>query len=577
MDHHLKQADTVIKNVKVFNSYFRKFFSADVYIKEGKFLYIDRNFKDEVKAKKEIDGKGRYMIPGLIDIHMHIESSMVTPEAFCRYTARNGLTTIVSEPHEIANVCGKQGIRAMIDSGKNSPYDCYYAIPSNVPIMGRDYETSGGTITCEDMLELKEEENVICLGEVMNFREIIEENDSEVGKFIDIIHEKEPYYPLEGHCPELVDSDLAAFLYLGIHSDHCTHSLEELRQRFENGMFVQLQDVMVTKEVIDYVCENRLYEYFSFVTDDTLPDVLSRKGHVDAILRKAISFGMRPEDAIYCTTYTPALRMGLTDRGVIAPGRLADFVLMDELDTLHITDTYKKGECIYDIEDTETDDTVYSLGGLFEDTVHSRKFSAEDFRVAVDGEDREVKVRVMKIYPVGNRTDEVFVTMKVKDHELLWKETGCQLLAVIERHGRDNHMAFGFTCGSGFTKGACASSYSHDSHDLVVMGNDENDMAVAIDRIIELQGGITVSNDGAVCAEIALPIAGLLSKKSVEETAKDFEKVRKAFDDQGYNHVNNIMNFCLLSLTCIPTLKLTDRGYLNTVTFRQPPLYEEMD
>ena len=576
MSKDLNHADIVIRNARVFNSYFRTFQEADVYIKDGKFLYIDKKSENRIRVDRQIDAKRQYMIPGLIDIHMHIESSMVTPEAFCLYTARNGLTTIVSEPHEIANVCGKQGIRAMIESGKKSPYDCYYAIPSNVPIMGREYETSGGTITCEDMLELKKEDNIICLGEVMNFREIIEENDSEVGKFIDLIHEKEPNYPLEGHCPALIDSDLAKFLYLGIQSDHCTHSIEELKQRFENGMFLQLQDVMVTKEVVDYVCENHLYEYFSFVTDDTLPDVLFEKGHVDAIMRKAIRLGMRPEEAIYCTTYTPSRRMNLLDRGVIAPGRLADFVLLDELETIRITSTYKKGICIYDRETEEADHGSYSLNGMFEDTVHSRKLSADDFRIRVEGEDRTVNVRTMQIHPDNNRTDEIFVPMKVKDHELCWKETDCQLVAVIERHGRDNHIAFGFACGSGMKKGACASSYSHDSHDLIVMGNEETDMMTAVNRIIDLEGGIVVSLNGDILAEIALPIAGLLSKKSVEDTAADFRKVRDGFTELGYVHINSIMNFCLLALTCIPTLKLTDRGYLNTETFTQPALFEEM-
>lgn len=573
---NLNRADLVLRNINVYNSYFKKFNNADVYIKDGKFLYIDQKRNHNIEVETEIDGNNRYMIPGLIDIHMHIESSMVTPKSFCDYTARNGLTTIVSEPHEIANVCGKEGIEAMINSSDNVPYDCLYAIPSNVPIMGKDYETSGGTITCEDMLDLKKQDKVVCLGEVMNFREIIEENDSEVGKFIDLIHDKETNYPLEGHCPELIDFDLAKFLYLGIQSDHCTHNIEELKQRFENGMFIQLQDVMVTKEVIDYVCENNLYEYFSFVTDDTLPDVLYNKGHVDAIMRKAISFGMKVEDAIYCTTYTPSRRMNLLDRGVIAPGRLADFVLLDELETLHIIQTYKKGECIFDINKNIDEEEIYDLNGLFEKTIHSRLLNEDDFKVHVEGKNRVVNVRVMQINPNNNRTDEVFVKMNVRDNCLLWKESQCQLVMVIERHNRDNNIAYGFACGSGIKEGACASSYSHDSHNLIVMGNDEDDMMLAINRVIELNGGIVVTKNREITGEIALPIAGLLSKKSVKETAKEFETVRNAFNEQGYEHINNIMNFCLLSLTCIPTLKLTDRGYLNTITFTKPSLYEEI-
>lgn len=577
MEHNLRHADSVIRNVNVYNSYFRRFDPADVYIKDGKFLYIDRKRCGEVTADEEIDGREKYMIPGLIDIHMHIESSLVTPEAFCAYTARNGLTTIVSEPHEIANVCGKEGIKAMIRSGKKSPYDCFCAIPSNVPIQGRELETSGGTITFEDMKELKDEEGILCLGEVMNYREVIGDDHSEVGKFIDYIHAKEPNYPLEGHCPELKDSDLAAFAYRGILSDHCTHDLEELKQRFEIGVFVQLQDVMVTKESIDFVCKNSLYEYFSFVTDDTFPDILCKKGHLDAILRKAIGLGMKAEDAIYSATYTPARRMNLLDRGAIDPGKLADFVLLDDLATLHITDTYKKGNCIYSCEKSEEERKEYSLDRRFEDTVHSRLFTKDDFRITITGEDRDVNVRVMKLYSENNRSDEIFVKMKVKDNELQWRESGCQLVAVIERHGRDNHVAYGFAYGPTIKEGACASSYSHDSHDLIVMGNDEKDMVIAINRVIELQGGITTAKDGMISAEIALPIAGLLSKKSVTQTAEEFVKVREAFTAQGYEHFNNIMNFCLMSLTCIPTLKLTDRGYLNTKTFELLDLYEEIE
>ncbi len=577
MKRNLKHADSVIRNVNAYNSYFKRFYPADVYIKDGKFLYIDKKRCSEVSADEEIDGRGRYMIPGLIDIHMHIESSLVTPEAFCAYTARNGLTTIVSEPHEIANVCGKEGIRAMIESGKKSPYDCYYAIPSNVPIRGREFETSGGTITFEDMKELKQEEGIICLGEVMNYREVIGDDRSEVGSFIDHIHARQPDYPLEGHCPELKDSDLAAFAYRGILSDHCTHDLEELKQRFENGIFVQLQDVMVTQESIDFICKNDLYEYFSFVTDDTFPDVLCGKGHLDAIVRKAIALGMPPEKAIYSATFTPARRMNLLDRGVIAPGRLADFALLEDLKSLSITDTYKNGKCIFSIGNDEEEKENYDLDGRFEETIHSRKLVPDDFKIRIEGSDRSVNVRVMRLYPDNNRSDETFVKMEVKNSELCWKKSGCQLVMVVERHGRDNHIAYGFACGPTIRQGACASSYSHDSHNLIVMGNDEEDMMAAINRVTELHGGITVAKQGNILAEIALPIAGLLSKKSVTETAKEFVQVREAFTVLGYEHINNIMNFCLMSLTCIPTLKLTDRGYLNTKTFELSGLYEEID
>ena len=577
MKADLNKADLKIHHVRVFNSYFKRFDDADVYIKDGKFLYIDRKQEDRLAYAESVEGNGQVMIPGLIDIHMHIESSMVTPSAFLKYTAAHGLTTIVAEPHEIANVAGKKGIEAMMQDAEGGLYDAYFAIPSNVPIMPEEFETSGGKISCEDMLELKEKEGIICLGEVMNFREIIQENTSEVGKFIDLVHDADPLYPLEGHCPSLIDLDLAKFLYLGIASDHTDHNIEELKQRFENGMFIQLQDIMITPEVIDFIRNNNLYAYFSFVTDDTLPDVLCEKGHLDALLRKAIRLGMDPVYAIYCATYTPAERMRLRDRGVIAPGKLADFVLLDRLEDLHILSTYKKGKRIFAIDDEEDEREDYSLDGAFEHTVYSRYLTEDDFKVRLFGKDRIVSVRVMEVNPYNNRTEEIFVDMEVKDGQLEWHDTGCALCMVIERHNRDNHISYGFLKGASMKRGAAATSYAHDSHNLLVAGMDERDMMMAINRIIEMQGGITAVLDGELIAEICLPIAGLLSKKSVRKTAEEFVKIREAFSLLGYEHYNSVMNFSLLTLTCVNSLKLTDRGYMDTVHLKMVPLFEEKE
>ncbi len=570
----LSHADLVIRNARVLNSYIKKFVDADIFIKDGKFLYVDTKKQNEITADEEINAFGRYIIPGFIDIHMHIESSLVTPRAFADYTVSRGLTTIVSEPHEIANVCGKAGINAMIKDGQKAPYDVYYAIPSNVPVM-KDHETAGAELTCEDMLELKNTEGVWCLGEVMNYKEIIQENDSEVGKFIENVHEKDPNYILEGHCPQLKDADLARFLYRGITSDHCEHDLEEIRQRFENGMFVQIQDMMLKKEIIDYIIDNNLYEYFSFVTDDTFPDLLVRNGHLDNIVRKAIRLGMKPEYAIYCATYTPAARMNMRDRGVIAPGKLADFVIINDPRKIDVQATYKNGRKIYDVS-AGTRKQEYSLGKEFEQTV---KLSIPDiarFSVFVPGKDREVSVRVMEVSCNTNITSERRVRMRVIGNILQWQETDCRLVMVFERHGINGNVSYGFACGDCLKTGAVASSLSHDSHDLIVMGCNEEDMHKAVKEVISMNGGIVSVLDGKVTGTLALPVAGLMSNRSVEETAEDFIRIRKAFENQGYVHRNTIMNFCLLALTCVPYLRLTDKGYLDTENIRMVPLYEEI-
>lgn len=575
MNRNLNVADRCITNVKVFNSYFKCFNEADVYIKDGKFLYIDRRKQNEIECRQFVDGNGLYMVPGLIDIHMHVESSLVTSEAFGRHTVRNGLTTIVAEPHEIANVCGLEGIMAMIESAKKAPYDCYFAIPSNVPIMGSEFETAGASITAADMLQLKKEKKIICLGEVMNFREIIQENESEVAGFIEAVHDEEPAYPLEGHCPALVDSDLAKYLFLGIGSDHCEHDLEEFRQRFENGMFVQIQDCTLKQDIIGFIIENELYEYFSFVTDDTFPDLICERGHLDHLIRKAVSMGMKPEWAIYCSTYTPSRRMNLLDRGVIAPGKLADFVLIDDPHSFNIHNTYKRGERVYSIGDKEDERDDYSYGAQFENSIKVSRLTAEQLEIRADGPDRSVKVRVMEVFEDTNMTKEKIVEMRVENNILKWQDSGCSLTMVIERHGKNGSIGYGFCCGCCLKQGAVASSYSHDSHNITLMGRNEADMLLAVNRLIDIQGGFVAAADARITAEMSLPIAGLLSRKSVRKTSDEIKLLRTALEKQGYKHDNSIMNFCLLALTCIGELRLTDKGLMDTVNLKMLPLIVE--
>jgi adenine deaminase len=249
---------------------------------------------------------------------------------------------------------------------------------------------------------------------------------------------------------------------------------------------------------------------------------------------------------------------------------------VDDPASLKIQFTWKKGVCIYDCHEGKDIDVVYDLNGRFEDTIHHEPIKMDDLKVSVPGDDRMVNVRVMKLNPNNNRSEEVFVKMPVKNNALIWKNSGCNLAVVIERHGRDGKIAFGFTCGAGLKEGACASSYAHDSHDLIAMGANEEDIVCAVNEVIAMKGGIAVSLHKEITGRICLPIAGLLSKASVEKTAEDFDNVRRAFDAQGYEHINNIMNFSLIALTCIPTLKLTDRGYMYADTFEQPPLYEEL-
>ena len=287
----MEKADLLIKNAKVYNSYLKCFKPADVYVQEGRIYYVDTTQGEEISPEKVLDGSGYLMLPGLIDIHMHIESSMMTPVSFGERAASCGVTTLVSEPHEIANVMGVQGIHEMINGAKDSPIDIFYGIPSSVPSTNESLETTGGVIGFEEMKHLMREEGVVCVGEIMNYRQIVKGTEMEITRFLDYLREEEPQAVIEGHCPSLVGLDLAKFLYRGIDGDHTEHTLEEIRQRFENGMFVELQEKMLKPEILDYIIENNLFEHCCFVTDDTMADALLEKGQLNYIVRKAVEMG----------------------------------------------------------------------------------------------------------------------------------------------------------------------------------------------------------------------------------------------------------------------------------------------
>lgn len=567
----MEQIQLMIKNVQVYNSYLKRFVLANVSVKDGKFYYIDRKQEVVFQAEQTIDAKEMYMIPGMVDIHMHIESSMTTPEIYGDCAARNGITTIVSEPHEMANVKGIRGILEMISAAQNAPIDIFYGIPSSVPSTSEKLETTGGVIDFEAMKHLMQEKDVVCVGEIMNYREIIRENQLEISRFLDYIHQEHPNYVIEGHCPSLLDLDLAKFLYLGINGDHTEHTLEEVRQRIENGMFFEIQDKMLKKDVIDYIIENQLFEYCSFVTDDTMADVLYEKGPLNYVVQKAIDMGFPVEYAIYCATYTPCQRMHLFDRGVIAPGKLADFSLIKDPSVLKPEMVYKNGNLIYDTAYKHKQNQhlatptlqKYQFPDDFYHSIHLPDISQKDFQVHVNQANGNVLVRAIEIHPDRTQTTEKHVEMKVKDHVLQWQKSDCLLAMVLERHGKNQNIGYGFITGSCMKTGTIATTYFHDHHNLFVTGNDPKNMLLAIRRLEELNGGIVVVKNENILAELALPVCGLLSETSLEETATSLRLIREKMEDLGYEHLNPIMSLGTLGLPVSPALKLTDHGLVD--------------
>lgn len=556
--------DILVKNVKIFNSYLKKFREADVAILDGKILHIDSKKNIEFQPEQIIDGQGKYMIPGLIDIHMHIESSMMTPAPFCHHLAKNGVTTIVAEPHEIANVFGDEGIYAMVQAAEDIETGIFYGIPSSVPSTSEKLETTGAVIDCEGMKELAKNPSVICVGEVMNYRKVIVDNTLEICKFIEYVKKEKPTYAIEGHCPKLLDLELSKFLYLGINGDHTEHTMEEFIQRFENGMFVEIQSKSIEPELIDYIKENNLYEHFCFVTDDVMADTFLEEGHLNAVMKKGIAAGLSIEDAIYGATYTPARRMHLLDRGVLAPGKKADFLFVDDLENFHITNTFINGKEIYNsIEERKYIPTSYRFPEKFYNSVKASPVKKENISIKVSEDKKEVLCNIIELKDGSTRTNKLQKTVPVKDGYLDWENSDYCLIAVFERHGKNGNIGLGLVTGDCIKKGAIATTYAHDHHNLMVIGKTADDILTAANRIIELQGGICAVENDKIKAEVGLPVAGILSEKSVDKLGLEVKELRKAMTELGYKHYNPIMSLCTLSLPVSPELKITDKGLID--------------
>lgn len=557
------KVDLLVKGGIVYNSYFKKFSREDIAVIGDRFMYIGCSQEVNIESEKIIDAKGMYIIPGLIDIHMHIESSMATPIAFSKEIIKNGVTTIVSEPHEIANVFGIEGILEMIKSGENAEVDIFYGIPSSVPSTASEYETTGGEIGIEEVKELMNNEKVICLGEVMNYFDVINSEDKKINKIIKYYKEKHPLLPIEGHCPRITGLDLSKLIFSGVTSDHTQQTVYGMEDRIRNGMFVQIQEKSMVQPVIDHLIKNNLYEHFAFVTDDCMADVLISEGHLNKHVKKAMDMGMSPENAIYCATYTPARRMNLLDRGSIAPGKLADFIILEDLSNFTINKVFKSGKQVYSCEDKDALDKIpKTFPESFYKSIKLNKIDKDMLKVKAKIYDGSVKCRVIKIQDGSTFTDEVICEVEVKNGYLDWENSEYCLIAVIERYGKNQNIAFGLASGDTIKKGAVAASYAHDHHNIIVVGKNAYDIVCVVNSIIDSQGGYCAALDGKILAKIELPIGGILSDKNMQCIGKELKEVTEAMRYLGYKHYNPIMSLSTNSLPVSPLLKITDKGLI---------------
>ncbi|WP_320957921.1 adenine deaminase C-terminal domain-containing protein [Enterocloster asparagiformis] len=585
------RADFVIKNAWVFMTYRQCFEKRDVAVAGESFYCVSPAIS--YPGVREVDGSGKYLIPGLIDIHMHIESSMTYPQEFSRITLPYGVTTVVADAHEIANVFGLEGIRCFME--QKTPQDIFYAIPSSVPATNETLETTGASIGEAEVRRLAEDERVLCLGEVMNFKDLTADEDTLIKRLIRCCRESGGNKRIEGHCPALSGEDLCRFIYEGVDADHTQQTPESVMEKTDLGMFLELQLKSLTEDVVRAVCNNGLYENVALVTDDTMPDRLL-KGQLNRIVKAAVKAGMPVEKAIYCATFTPARRMHLDDRGLIGPGKLADFVVLRDLESFEPEAVFKSGKCVFeemdaagvwsgvmgervaadgrDIpEDCNVPDAPL-FPAHFYHSVRCKKAEPGDFTLRVDVPCAAVRVNVMKIRTFGTFTEQAVRTLPVKDGEICWEGSGLTLAALFERYGKNGNISYGLVEGAFTGRGAAATTWSHDSHNLLVLGTAAKDMCAAQNRVLELQGGYVAAEGGRVTAEAGLPVGGIINDGPVEALAKQLGRVREAMRRLGYENNNEIMSMSTLCLPVSPSLKLTDFGLLEVKTQRRVALIQ---
>ena len=569
-------ADLIIKNANVFMTYRQCFEKRDVAVAGEKFYCVSPAIV--YPGVKTIDARGKYMIPGFIDIHMHIESSMTTPVEFSRTTLPYGVTTVVADAHEIANVFGMEGIKSFMS--QKTEQDIFWAIPSSVPATNEELETPGAALYPEDAKKMASDPGVLCLGEIMNFKDLSADGYSKTREMIRLCKEEAPLMRIEGHCPGLSGEDLNRFIYEGVDADHTQQTPQSVLEKTDLGMFLELQLKSLRPEVVKVVCENQLYENVALVTDDTMADKLV-KSQLNGIVKAAIEAGMPVEKAIYCATWTPARRMHLDDRGMIAPGKIADFALLESLKDMKPVMVYEKGALEKGQADMQAEiqeQRFLSVGDFPEHFYHSvqcREAEKEDFQIkAEDPSAAFAEVNVIKISDFGTATTPVKKRLSIKNGNICWKEAGLSLAVVYERYGKNGNVAKALVEGTFKEPGAAATTWSHDSHNLLVMGNNEEDMELAQKRVRELQGGYVVYAGGKLAAQAPLPVGGILSDQPVSVLGKQLGQVRKAMEDLGYDNNNVIMSMSTLCLPVSPRLKLTDFGLLEVKSQEKVPLIQ---
>ena len=573
----LVECDLAIKNAQLLNVFTGEVYPATVFVYDGAIAHVEyRNLEEGLdKVKNVVDAEGKYLIPGLIDAHMHVESSMLTPRNFAKISIPSGTTTIVMDPHEIGNVYGVEGVKYMHDSGEGLPQRQFVDIPSCVPAVP-ECENAGAEFFAKEIEELAELKRVIGLAEVMDYIGVINQED----RMADIIHaaERKGLY-LQGHAPFVSGRNLSAYLIGGPVTDHESRTGEEAIEKLRSGMYIDSRESSIThnvKDIWEGVKHCKFFDHYCLCTDDREADDLLHEGHINYVVNAAIKYGMDPITAIKSATLNTAREINVTDLGAIAPGYVADMLLVEDLSNIHPTHVFfegklvaQDGKLLQPIEDKEYEIETRN-------SVQLKELSLDDFHVDTPVENGKVNVNVM-VYP-NLELSSTYVEkteFEVKDGSIVLPDDDYKFVIVLNRYGKGT-IGKGIVKGFGTKKGALASTVSHDSHNLTVVYDNEADALLVANTLKECGGGMCAAYNGTVLSTLPLPLAGLMSLKSAEELSVVSQKMKQAIVELGLTDMENpLLRIVTLALPVIPEVKMSDLGLVDVLTKKIVPFYAE--
>jgi adenine deaminase len=553
-----KKAALVLKNARIVNVHSHEVIEGSLAIDGGVIVGIGA-----YEGHQEIDMERRFLLPGLIDSHVHIESSFSTPGQFARAVVPHGTTAVITDPHEIANVCGLDGIRFMLEASRDLPMTAYYMLPSCVP--ATPFENSGAVLDAEKLESLIDDEQVLGLGEVMDYPSVFDTREGILDKILLAANRGRM---IDGHSPMVEGKELNAYSLAGIKSDHESSTLEEMRERLRAGMYCLIRQGSAAQNLPALISgvtgENS--RRCLFCTDDRQPEDILREGHIDNHLRLAVGRGIDPVTAVQMASLNAAEAYGLRDRGALAPGLRADVVVVDDLKDFTVRSVFVAGEKVAEegkpLFSVPTPD-ISAVSG----TVNAARFDKEQLDLELPGD----LARVIRVNPNSLLTEEV--TRKVhRDGEgkfIHHPKLDVLKLAVIERHRGTGNIGLALLENYKLQRGAVASTIAHDSHNIIAVGQNDEDLYAAINELVRAGGGLTMVADGEVLDTLELPIAGLMTDRPLDELHEKLARMyRIAFEELGVSReLDPFMTLSFLALPVIPELKLTDMGLFDTRSF----------